>query len=372
MATDRYSDDHKIVVGNGSGTLTIDANLAISNISDISSNGDLTISSTEDVNILAESGVVNVNGIRFSPDTTNVGRELIETDGTIRWKAGTEQTDWYFQSDTRFNFYTDDLTTNYDLDINTDDFRVNSQDDIYLRGGQGAGTSCTLWLSPNGDSSPYIEMLKSTNEINIVTDSLNVTADSISISYSAPTTNTTIMPGSAFTILEKFAEFPGEGDDDTNAALGTDDAFRHTANGNVFWSMDTSTSGWIYGHIFAPLPESIPDGSIITHLGCALDRDGDSNWMTTYCYIRSYKFSNGADVELGASSVSDTTGHKTFFSDQLYNIAASEYQTMTIDRKNYAYTVKVKFWMQKEGDRNNIYLTAFKIGYTTTKYDSNI
>jgi hypothetical protein len=182
MATDRYSDDHKIVVGNGSGTLTIDANLNVntnlvaSNISasSISSENDVTISSDEDVIIVANSGVVDVNGVQFSSDTTSANRDLIETTGTIRWKSGNAQTDWYFQSDTRFNFYTDDLVTNYDLDINTDDFRVNSQDDIYLRGGQGAGTSCTLWLSPNGDSTPYIEMLKSTDRINIYGGTSNI------------------------------------------------------------------------------------------------------------------------------------------------------------------------------------------------------
>jgi len=237
-------------------------------------------------------------------------------------------------------------------------------------------SSGTLSISANEGHNPKIILSQSGNSITetaglwqVSADTIVITGDTVAITNSTPRENTTIVPGSAFTILELY---DGDGDDNTNAALGADDEFRHTVNGNIKWSMDTSTAGWIYGHIFAPLPDSIPDGSTITHIGCSLDREDNANWMTTYCYIRSYDFGNGNDVELYASSVSDTTGHKTFFSDNLYNVDDAEYQTMTLDKKNFAYTIKVKFYMQKEGDRNLVYLTSFKIGYTTTKLDPNI
>jgi len=79
MATDRYSDDHKIVVGGGSGTLTVDANLI--------ADADLTVSG--DIN-LSGGGVISSGGgvISFSGDVNLSGPVSISTpDGDIDFSS---------------------------------------------------------------------------------------------------------------------------------------------------------------------------------------------------------------------------------------------------------------------------------------------
>ena len=173
------------------------------------------------------------------------------------------------------------------------------------------------------------------------------------------------MPGSSFAILELYS---GSGSTSENADLGTGDEFRHTVNGNVYWTMDTSGSGNVYGHVFASLPESIPDGSIITQMGATLDlsRDdsADGETLTVKTMIRSYKLSDGSDVERYAQSIYNLDGHKSF----LGNLDSST----TIDKANYAYTIKVEFKLQQGGDRKYTYLTGVRIKYTTTKFDPNL
>lgn len=350
MATDRYSDNHKIVVGGIAGTKEFELQ---ANTIKHSANSDLYIT-TENSYFVSNSYAEFIsNGVKFS-----------------------------YTDASGINFY-QDLIVDSDVNIimgSGSDIKMSDTSKLY--GAEfdiwaGVDTSSgTLSISANEGHNPKIILSQSGNSITetaglwqVSADTIVITGDTVAITNSTPRENTTIVPGSAFTILESY---DGDGDDSTNAALGTDDKFIHTVNGNVLWSMDTEDGGWIYGHVFAPLPDSIPDGSIITHLGCSLDREDNANWMTTYCYIRSYDFRDGADVELYASSVSSTTGHITFFSDNLYNVEAGEYQTMTLDKNNFAYTIKVKFWMQQGGDRNLVYLTSFKIGYTTTKLDPNI
>ena len=350
MATDRYSDDHKIVVGGTAGTKEWELQ---ADIIRNSAGSDFYITTENAYFTSNSSATFSCNGTKFS-----------------------------YTDESRIDFY-QNLIVNSGANIimgSGSDIKMSDTSKLY--GAEfdiwaGVDTSSgTLSISANEGHNPKIILSQSGNSITetaglwqVSADTVVITGDTVAIVNSTPRVNTTIVPGSAFNILELY---DGDGDDNTNAALGTNDEFRHTVNGNIKWSMDTSTAGFIYGHIFAPLPDSIPDGSTITHIGCSLDREDNANWMTTYCYIRSYDFRDGDDVELYASSVSSTTGHITFFSDDLYNVDDAEYQTMTLDKKNFAYTIKVKFNMQKEGDRNIVYLTSFKIGYTTTKLDPNI
>jgi hypothetical protein len=70
MATDRYSDDHKIVVGGGGGTLTVDANLIVD--ADLTVNGDINLSG---------GGVISSDGgiISFPDDVNFSGPVSITT-----------------------------------------------------------------------------------------------------------------------------------------------------------------------------------------------------------------------------------------------------------------------------------------------------
>jgi len=80
MATDRYSDDHKIVVGNGSGTLTVDSDLVVTGLLsstnlDLSGGGSMSFSGTADfsgdVSISTPSGVID-----FSSSSIIVTRQV--------------------------------------------------------------------------------------------------------------------------------------------------------------------------------------------------------------------------------------------------------------------------------------------------------
>ena len=350
MATDRYSDNHKVVVGGASGTKEWE--LQADTIKH-SAASDFYVY-TENAYYTANSGATfSCNGTKFS-----------------------------YTDESRIDFY-QNLIVNSGANIifgDGSDLKMSDTSKVYGREFDiwaGVDTSTgTLTISANEGHNPKIVLSQSGNSITetaglwqVSADTVVITGDTVAIANSTPRVNSTIMPGSSFMILESYS---GSGDSDNNATLGVGDDFRHTVNGNIFWSMDTIGSGYLYGHVFAPLPESIPDGSVITHLGFSLDRNGDTNFLTTSCHIRSYKFSDGADVEIYAQSVSNSTGHITLFSDSLFNADTSSYETMTLNKKNYAYSIKVKFKLQQGGSRCDTFLTSVKIGYTTTKFDPNI
>lgn len=350
MATDRYSDNHKVVVGGASGTKEWE--LQADTIKH-SAASDFYVY-TENAYYTANSGATfSCNGTKFS-----------------------------YTDESGIDFY-QNLIVNSGANIifgDGSDLKMSDTSKIYgkefdIWAGVGTATG-TLTISADEGHSPKIVLSQSGNSITETTglwqvsaDTVVITGDTVAIVNSTPRVNSTIMPGSSFMILESYS---GSGDSDNNATLGAGDDFRHTVNGNIFWSMDTIGSGYLYGHVFAPLPDSIPDGSVITHLGFSLDRNGDTNFLTTSCHIRSYKFSDGDDVEIYAQSVSNSTGHITLFSDSLFNADTSSYETMTLNKKNYAYSIKVKFKLQQGGSRCDTYLTSVKIGYTTTKFDPNI
>jgi hypothetical protein len=350
MATDRYSDNHKIVVGGIAGTKEFELQ---ANTIKHSANSDLYIT-TENSYFVSNSYAEFIsNGVKFS-----------------------------YTDASGINFY-QDLIVDSDVNIimgSGSDIKMSDTSKLY--GAEfdiwaGVDTSSgTLSISANEGHSPKIVLSQSGNSITetaglwqVSADTIVITGDTVAITNSTPRANTTIMPGSSFLILESYS---GSGDSSNNAQLGVGDEFQHTVNGNIIWSMDTIGSGYLYGHVFASLPDSIPDGSVITHLGFSLDRDGDTNFLTTSCYIRSYEFSNGNDVEIYAQSISSSTGHITLFSDDLFNATTSAYETMTLDKSNFAYSIKVRFKLEQGGSRCNIYLTSVKIGYTTTKLDPNI
>ena len=367
MTTDRYSDDHKIVVGGGSGTLTVDATLAVEDlsISNISSEGDINIESTGgDRNLTTDSGVVSINDFQISG---NGYLNHINYPFEIFWHSSYMSNSWYFDKNTTFFFKED--ATYYNLAVSANNLYFSSRDDVYIRGGIDAGDS-TLWLSANNDSSPYIRLKKDTDTVDIVADTINITQTA--------KTNTVVIPASAFKVIDKYAVYPDPGDESTNTSLdvGDGDLLRHTNNGNIIFSIDTVGSGYVWAHFFAPFPESIPDGSTITNIGCSLDRSVTGNHLGTYCSIREYDFryedgAPGEDdpAEVIAAFSSNSTGHESFYTDRTSGGSAIN---MTIDKKNKGYTLKVVFHLEQGAGRNNIYLTSFKIGYTTTKLDPNI
>jgi hypothetical protein len=136
--------------------------------------------------------------------------------------------------------------------------------------------------------------------------------------------------------------------------------------------MDTIGSGNLYGHVFAPLPDSIPDGSVITNLGVSLDREGDINSLKTTLKIRVYEFSNGDDEEWGNLFYSSAIGHIIKYESLSNYVPGTSGPTITLNKKQKAYSIKIEFDLLQGGARCDIFLTSVKIGYTTTKLDPNI
>lgn len=353
MATDRYSDDHKVVVGGSSGTKEFE--LQADTIRN-SAASDFYIT-TENAYYTSNSGATfSCNGTKFS-----------------------------YTDESGINFY-QNLIVNSGANIifgDGSDLKMSDTSKIYGKefdvwAGVGTATG-TLSISANEGSNPKIILSQSGNSITetaglwqVSANTIAITGDTVVIVNSTPRANTTIMPGSSFLILESYS---GSGDSTNNSNLGVDDKFEHTTNGNVIWSMDTIGSGYLYGHVFAPLPESIPDGSVITNLGISLDREGDTNSLVTTAKIRVYKFSDGADEEWGtslSSFFSSSIGHKTDYESLVNILPGTSGPTITLNKKEKAYSIKIQFRLAQGGSRCDIFLTSVKIGYTTTKLDPNI
>jgi hypothetical protein len=100
MATDRYSDDHKIVVGGGGGTLTVDAVLDITGNLDVTGNlivsggpGDILLSSVGDVTLssglgdifLSSAGNIDIISDDINIESTNtiIDSEYIDLKSSV-------------------------------------------------------------------------------------------------------------------------------------------------------------------------------------------------------------------------------------------------------------------------------------------------
>ena len=324
MATDRYSDNHKIVVGGGAGTLTVDANLT------------------------------SVSKLEISNDPLYSGDAiLINSPEQIRWSMSGNPYCWQFQQNAVFNFY-DNSSNYYDLDISSYDFRLSCQDDIYLRGGQGSSTNCTLWLSPNGDSSPSIEMQKSTNEITTVATNININAEHIMMMASDITmTVSPVLASRSVTIAVSPASFVPSGDSDADTTTITlHGAAKHEHSG---------LSG-PHSYFAMPLPESIPNGSSIVSIGARLEKTGGD--VAIEFGIRTKDLVDGSpesdisDDTFGFAASSDGEETKT----RTYSIA-------NIDRNRNAYTI----WCNilHGSDTTLVYIHGLLITYTTNKLDNN-
>ena len=154
MATDRYSDDHKIVVGGGAGTLTVEADLnvtgdlAFSGYLDISGDldvtGNLTVSSSGDSNISSSAGNISI-------------------------------------------------LANLDVAISSssDDITLTAYDDLNLYAGSGGSTG-VIRISPAGAATPsyssvYITLSESSDEIVIAGPNLSIDSDIVAINSDSVT-----------------------------------------------------------------------------------------------------------------------------------------------------------------------------------------
>jgi len=156
MATDRYSDDHKIVVGGGAGTLTVEADLNVT--------GDLAFSGSLDI-----SGDLGITG-----DLTVSG----SGDSSISSSAGNIS-----------------ILANLDVAISSssDDITLTAYDDLNLYAGSGGSTG-VIRISPGGAATPsyssvYITLSESSDEIVIGGPNLSINSDIVAIDSDSVTIN---------------------------------------------------------------------------------------------------------------------------------------------------------------------------------------
>jgi hypothetical protein len=174
MATDRYSDDHKIVVGGGSGTLTVDAVLDINGGLDVAGNLDVT-------------GGLDVNGNLTVPG--GLGDVLLSPGlGDIILSPGIG--DIFLSSD---NGIIEVIAAGgVTISSSSSDISISAYDDLNLFAGEGGSTGF-IKISPSGAPAPtygsvYITLSESDDEIkiggpilDILSDSVLITSDSVAI-----------------------------------------------------------------------------------------------------------------------------------------------------------------------------------------------
>ena len=154
MATDRYSDDYTIVVGGGSGTMTVDSDLEIT--------GDLVLSGGMDISVdLGITGNLTVSG---------------SGDSNISSSAGNIS-----------------ILANLDVAISSssDDITLTAYDDLNLYAGSGGSTG-VIRISPAGAATPsyssvYITLSESSDEIVIAGPNLSIDSDIVAINSDSVT-----------------------------------------------------------------------------------------------------------------------------------------------------------------------------------------
>lgn len=318
MATDRYSDDHKIVVGGGSGTLTVEADLAVTG--EISFSGDLGI--TGDLNV---TGDINSSGdLNFSGSGTS----------TIASTAGV-------------------------IDINGDqgvfilsssgEVTLEPHGDLNLYAGSGTLTGA-IKISPTGAvlSSVYMNFSKTDDEIVIGGPTLTIESDAIELSseITYPVTR------------EVHLAVPYIG-------------FSRDSSLNSVSSVSNSTFGYLdingsgsggVAYLEIALPDSIPDGSEITSIG------GGFNWSISSSSTASVDV-NLLECLIGSSGTYSTvqTDTKTIQNDSTYYFKSFDIN-YTIS-KSKAYMISVVATLPST---HSLSFYGIRITYQTGRVDINV
>ncbi len=386
MSKDKYSDNHTIVVDGGSGTLNVNGNLNVS--------GSISSSGSSDLGLLGEDIIISADrNITISGGSTEQNSSVVISSGAGFSDKG---------SQIELSSYTNSLVfkagvpSSIPVTTLTDGVALVAKDDINIYAGAGS-TSGIVTISANNGSTPKFQLTESTNTAAIDAINVNipgtVTTTSIAsntLSISSPTVNINssgsvtvqsptinliqssktvdlIIPGSSFLLSDEY----GTDLEPLTTSLESDEYIVRTKNGNIKWKSNRNSEDVCRIYIVAPLPDSIPDGAIITRLGYMLDRTtGDaSRFLDISILSRSY--TSNSLVERFAEDGFNPTSSYEHASGNLW--LDSEPTTMTIDRNNYNYSIKInlRVTFTSGGDEIN-YFNGAKVTYTTTKYDTNI
>lgn len=340
MATDRYSDDHKIVVGGGSGTLTVDANL------NVSSANDINIESTGgDINLTANNGVVSIDGMNIYRDS--LLSHHIDYPLEIIWHCDYPVNNWNFDKNTTFLFFND--STYYDLAVYTNDLNLSSRDDVYIRAGISAADS-TLLLSANNNSSPYIRLKKDTDTIDIVASEINLIADAISASALERDITIAISPASFVPCL-----------DDSDADVTT-----LTLNGAMKHRHANEVGGDIrHSYFAAPLPSSIPNGASIDRVTVRIEKAGQNAWVSLF--LREKDLVDGSIYNYipANPTFTFTAEEDTERTDSTHLVASY------INKSRFSYTLIFDLHSIAQDEDTVLYIHGMTLTYITKRLDNN-
>lgn len=331
MTTDRYSDDHKIVVGGASGTkeweLQADTikHSAASNF----------YISTENAYYTSNSGATfSCNGTKFS-----------------------------YTDESRIDFY-QNLIVNSGANIifgDGSDLKMSDTSKVYGKEFDiwaGVDTSTgTLTISANEGHNPKIVLSQSGNSITETAGLWQVSADTAAI-----TVDTFVGSSSQRSIdlsISSAAFVPCLDDSDA-------DVTSLTLNGVVKHKHNNDFGGTKTSYFAMSLPDSIPNGADIDSLGARIEKAGEGVIITFKFRVKN--LTSGSEVDYESADLS------------AYNLSSSEdgefYKTDNfsgpiIDRGEKSYTIICKVISSATSSDTVVYIHGIKLTYKTIKLIDN-
>lgn len=343
MATDRYSDDHKIIVGGTAGTKEWELQADTIRHSAAS---DFYIT-TENAYFSSNSGATfSCNGTKFS-----------------------------YTDESRIDFY-QTLIVNSGANIilgDGSDLKMSDTSKIY--GSEfdiwaGVDTSSgTLTISANEGHNPKIVLSQSGNSITetaglwqVSADTIVITGDTVAISQNS-VARTFVLSGSSFLFSDEYGS-PSETDKTTTPE--GDESFQRSLNGSLIWISNRNSTDYCRLFVTAPLPDSIPNGSSITHVGYMIDKTSGDAVRTITCSLVKRSYDSGIATVISTTSA-DTTAASGYIS-----VEKALTSPEIINKAEYSYTIRIQIyvWFDSGGEEKN-YLSGGIIKYNTSKLDTN-
>lgn len=325
MATDRYSDDYKIVVTAGSGTMTVDADLEITG--SLSFTGSLSIPGDLDV-----SGSVTATDLNLSGSGTS---SIASAAGSI------------------------DITAYSNLDITSgSNIGIVAQGDLGIYSSAG-----TIEISPAGPPvasvfpSVYITLSEADDETVIGGPTLTISADTLSVTSGTIELDSEITYPTTREVHLAVPYIAFSRDDTLNSVTSV----TTTSLGLIDINGSGGTSGGV-AYLNVPLPDSIPDGSEITAIW------GGFRWSAAASSVAQvdiqYKECQIGSSENYTNAASDS---KTVANDSNYHFTS--FSINKVVNKSYANMIAVVVTLPST---QNFYFYGIRITYQTGRVDLNV
>jgi hypothetical protein len=332
MATDRYSDNHKIIVGGTAGTKEWE--LQADTIRN--SAGSNFYITTENAYFTSNSGATfSCNGTKFS-----------------------------YTDESRIDFYQNlivnpgaDIIMGSGSDIKMSDTSKLYGESLWLVAGQNTSNGL-LKITSGGDadfSEPYIYLIQTSNTISINCDQIGINSPEIYLdgdvrSSGIRTITLAVSPASFVPCL-----------DDSTADLTT-----LTLNGTIKHKHNNEVgSDAEYSYFAATLPYSIPNGASIRSIEMRIQKAGENAFI--YPSIRAYDLVGGGSTDFPTS-------------DEYFSMLAAEDTEKTvsddlfcldINKTRYSYTLLIKISSTAADSDTVVYIHGLRLTYTTDRLDNN-